>query len=66
VTWLPNQLQAVMDAMVEVWEKHGKDLARCGDMMEALLIQRETLRKEVETYCKERNVDLDANGVQLK
>jgi len=61
VTWLPNQLQAVMEAMVEVWEMHGQDLAGCGDMMEAVLIQKETLRKEVEKYCdeKERGVAKD-------
>lgn len=58
VTWLPNQLQAVMEAMVEVWEKNGKGGLgkRCETVMENLYVQRETLRKEVEKYCKERGV----------
>lgn len=64
VTWLPNQLQAVMDAMVEVWEKHGRDLPGCDDIMEALLVQRDTLRKEVDKYCNERGVDRKANGLK--
>jgi indoleamine 2,3-dioxygenase len=59
VTWLPNQLQAVMQAMVEVWEASGRSLGRtCGEVMEGLFVQRETLNKEVEKYCKERNVDI--------
>ena len=58
VTWLPNQLQAVMEAMVELWEKNGKGGLgkRCETVMENLYVQRETLRKEVEKYCKERGV----------
>jgi indoleamine 2,3-dioxygenase len=58
VTWLPNQLQAVMEAMVEVWESNGKGGLgkKCEDVMEALYTQRETLRKEVEKYCRERGV----------
>lgn len=61
VTWLPNQLMAVMEAMVEVWEGSEKDLGReCREVMDLLYVQRETLRKEVEKYCKERGVDLDA------
>lgn len=66
VTWLPNQLQAVMDAMLQVWEMHDKDLAGCEDIMEALLVQRDTLRKEVQKYCQERNVNLEANGLKIK
>ncbi|CAG8959741.1 hypothetical protein HYFRA_00001647 [Hymenoscyphus fraxineus] len=59
VTWLPNQLQAVMNGMVEVWEGSGKKLGReCEDVMDATILQRETLRKEVEKYCKERNVEI--------
>lgn len=59
VTWLPNQLQAVMEGMVEVWEGSGKKLGReVEDVMDATLLQRETLRKEVEKYCKERNVEV--------
>lgn len=58
VTWLPNQLQAVMQAMVEVWEGSDKALGeQCEDVMDKLYVQRETLRKEVERYCQERNVE---------
>jgi indoleamine 2,3-dioxygenase len=58
VTWLPNQLQAVMQAMVDVWEGSGKRLGKsCEEVMDLLYVQRETLRKEVEKYCQERNVD---------
>ena len=58
VTWLPNQLQAVMESMVEVWEKNEGKLGRaCEEIMELLFVQRETLRKEVEKYCQERGVD---------
>lgn len=61
VTWLPNQLMAVMEAMVEVWEGSQKELGReCSEVMDLLYVQRETLKKEVEKYCKERGVDLDA------
>ncbi|KAF8863514.1 indoleamine 2,3-dioxygenase gamma type [Acephala macrosclerotiorum] len=61
VTWLPNQLMAVMEAMVGVWEGSEKELGReCREVMDLLYVQRETLRKEVEKYCKERGVDLDA------
>lgn len=56
VTWLPNQLMAVLDAMVEVWEGAGKSLRGCEDIMEAMYIQRDTLKKEVEKYCQERGV----------
>lgn len=59
VTWLPNQLQAVMQAMVDVWEGSGKDLGKqCEEAMEHLYVQRETLKKEVEKYCQERGVDV--------
>jgi indoleamine 2,3-dioxygenase len=58
VTWLPNQLQAVMQAMVDVWEGSDKRLGKaCEEVMDLLYVQRETLRKEVEKYCQERNVD---------
>ncbi|KAK7431685.1 hypothetical protein QQZ08_001622 [Neonectria magnoliae] len=61
VTWLPNQLEAVLEEMVQV-DKAGKDAdARglgkvCEDIMDAALRQRETLRKEVDKYCAERGV----------
>lgn len=61
VTWLPNQLNAVLDAMVEVWElwkeKQG-GLRGCGDLIESMYVQRKTLRKEIEKYCQERGVDV--------
>lgn len=56
VTWLPNQLQAVMDAMAEVYEMHDRDLPGCADIMGIAEQQRETLRKEVDKYCNERGV----------
>ncbi|KAJ7146327.1 hypothetical protein C8R44DRAFT_599416 [Mycena epipterygia] len=56
VTWLPNQLIAVMDEMVHVWEGADKDLDGCEDIMERAIVQRETLNKEVEKYSKERGV----------
>ena len=59
VTWLPNQLQAVMQAMVDVWEGSQKGLGkRCEEVMDLLYIQKDTLAKEVEKYCKERNVEV--------
>ncbi|TVY31152.1 Indoleamine 2,3-dioxygenase [Lachnellula hyalina] len=57
VTWLPNQLQAVMQAMVDVWEGSDKALGgECEDVMDKLYVQRETLKKEVDKYCQERKV----------
>ena len=57
--WLPNQLQAVMQAMVDVYEGSGKKLGKdCDEVMEHLYVQRETLRKEVEKYCQERGVEV--------
>ncbi|KAJ7053964.1 indoleamine 2,3-dioxygenase gamma type [Mycena amicta] len=55
VTWLPNQLIAVMDEMVRVWEGAEKDLDGCEDIMERTIVQRDTLKKEVEKYGKERS-----------
>jgi indoleamine 2,3-dioxygenase len=57
VTWLPNQLQAVMQAMTDVWEGSGRALKGCEDVVERMYVQRETLRKEVEKYCQERIVE---------
>ncbi|KAJ7455946.1 indoleamine 2,3-dioxygenase gamma type [Mycena galericulata] len=54
VTWLPNQLIAVMDEMVKVWEGADKELDGCEDLMERTIVQRETLQKEVDKYSKER------------
>lgn len=60
MTWLPNQLMAVMDAMVKVWDAFdGKGLGKeVEDVMEALLVQKATLEKEVEKYCQERGVQV--------
>jgi len=62
VTWLPNQLQAVMEEMMEIYEKVGgrdgpTDLGdKCRDIMDLVNRQRDMLRKEVDKYCKERGV----------
>ncbi|KID87799.1 indoleamine 2,3-dioxygenase-like protein [Metarhizium guizhouense ARSEF 977] len=61
VTWLPNQLEAVLAEMANINEIAGKDDPRglgktCEDVMDAALRQRETLRKEVDKYCAERGV----------
>lgn len=61
VTWLPNQLEAVLEDMVNIHEKtstqHEGGLGSvCEDLMEAAIRQRDTLRKEVDKYCAERGV----------
>lgn len=63
VTWLPNQLQAVlaeMDGLYEGWtrEDGGKERMgeECEDIMELVRRQKETLEKEVRKYCEERGV----------
>ncbi len=58
VTWLPNQLLAVMDLMNEVWEGTKKDDVGKGvvEMMENVKEQRKKLDKEVEKWCQERGV----------
>jgi indoleamine 2,3-dioxygenase len=60
VTWLPNQLNAVLDAMVEAWEMwQGKGgLKGCRDLMDHMYVQRDTLRKEIKKYCQERGVEI--------
>ncbi|KAH7148638.1 indoleamine 2,3-dioxygenase-like protein [Dactylonectria macrodidyma] len=61
VTWLPNQLEAVLEEMVSI-DKTSKAADErglgkvCDDIMDAALRQRDTLRKEVEKYCAERGV----------
>jgi indoleamine 2,3-dioxygenase len=52
--WLPNQLQAVLGQMVETSE-YCKSVNGVNDIMENVNHQRETLRKEVEKYCSERD-----------
>ncbi|KAF3897081.1 Indoleamine 2,3-dioxygenase [Trichophyton interdigitale] len=59
VTWLPNQLEAVIDCMIQVYaaalEADNRGLGRtCDSIMEVTLRQKETLKKEVEKYCAER------------
>jgi indoleamine 2,3-dioxygenase len=59
VTWLPNQLTAVLNQMCEVWEVSGGKLGRaCEEIMEQVNDQKVSLAKEVEKYCQERNVDV--------
>lgn len=55
VTWLPNQLTAVLAQMAETHE-FCKSVKGVSDIMDAANQQRETLRKEVEKYCSERGV----------
>ncbi|KAG5923565.1 hypothetical protein E4U61_003085 [Claviceps capensis] len=61
VTWLPNQLEAVLAEMVNIDELSLKDDVRglgktCEDIMDGALRQREMLRKEVDKYCAERGI----------
>ncbi|KAL0064419.1 hypothetical protein AAF712_008583 [Marasmius tenuissimus] len=60
VTWLPNQLQAVLEQMA-VTHEYCKDVDGVTDIMEQANRQRETLRKEVEKYCGERGVPASTN-----
>ncbi|OQO09012.1 hypothetical protein B0A48_05903 [Cryoendolithus antarcticus] len=59
VTWLPNQLFAVMDLMNQVWEgmgEEGRDGAgkKAMEMMGNVKEQRAKLEGEVEKWCKDR------------
>lgn len=61
VTWLPNQLEAVLEDMVTIYEQtkgdHENGLGKVTeDVMDGAIRQRDTLRKEVEKYCTERGV----------
>lgn len=58
VTWLPNQLEAVLEDMKDTYEKcGGEGLGRVAEeVMDGAMRQRETLRKEVDKYCTERGV----------
>ncbi|KAK7754751.1 hypothetical protein SLS62_003311 [Diatrype stigma] len=60
VTWLPNQLQAVLEEMAEVYKSVGGGSgglgAVCEDVMDLVYRQRDTLKKEVDKYCAERGV----------
>lgn len=58
VTWLPNQLLAVMDLMMEVFQRSGlqdhDDLRGLKEMMSNVKDQRDKLEKEVQKWCRER------------
>lgn len=59
VTWLPNQLEAVLEEMTRVYETGKEDGGLgtvCANIMDGATRQRESLRKEVDKYCKERGV----------
>lgn len=55
VTWLPNQLQAVLAQMVDT-AGYCSSINGVSDIMENANHQRETLKKEVSKYCGERGV----------
>jgi indoleamine 2,3-dioxygenase len=65
VTWLPNQLMAVMDLMEEVYARSGleervkegsEDMKFVRELMENVTEQKVKLEKEVRRYCEERGV----------
>jgi indoleamine 2,3-dioxygenase len=53
--WLPNQLQAVLEQMIEA-SGYCEGVHGASDIMETARSQRETLKKEVAKYCGERGV----------
>ncbi|KAL5606124.1 hypothetical protein BROUX41_006108 [Berkeleyomyces rouxiae] len=63
VTWLPNQLQAVMDEMETIYSSvHGAEGEwalgeTVADIMDKVSRQNDTLKKEVAKFCAERGVD---------
>ncbi|KAK3360157.1 hypothetical protein B0T25DRAFT_446619 [Lasiosphaeria hispida] len=61
VTWLPNQLQAVLDEMVLVYTAFGGEKGdfgeECRGIMDLVRRQQEMLQKEVRKYCEERGVE---------
>ncbi|MCJ1272812.1 hypothetical protein MMC21_000601 [Puttea exsequens] len=54
VLWLPNQLFSVYHQMIEVDNLYG-GLAECRDIMELVSLQAETLQKEVDKFCADRD-----------
>lgn len=65
VTWLPNQLSAVMEMMEDVYSESGLSKAVShdavewkwvSDMMDNVVDQKVKLQKEVKKYCEERGV----------
>lgn len=60
MTWLPNQLMAVMDVMCEVWTGLGSEAQehagkRIAEMMANVYDQKDKLDKEVRKWCQERD-----------
>lgn len=60
VTWLPNQLFAVMELMREVWESISDEEKTAqgkmvNEMMENVYDSYDKLRKEVDRWCSERS-----------
>ncbi|KAF2180952.1 hypothetical protein K469DRAFT_729618 [Zopfia rhizophila CBS 207.26] len=55
VTWLPNQLQAVMTQMMEV-SRHCRSVNGVSDIVDTVQHQQGTLAKEVIKYCGERGM----------
>ncbi|KIW07556.1 uncharacterized protein PV09_01513 [Verruconis gallopava] len=53
VTWLPNQLQAVLDQMIEV-EPLCNKTADIEEIMDLVKLQSNTLQKDVKRYIEER------------
>ncbi|KAL0942453.1 Indoleamine 2,3-dioxygenase 1 [Colletotrichum truncatum] len=68
VTWLPNQLEAVLQEMENLYESVGGregewDLGEeLRDVMDLVSRQKQTLRKEVAKYCAERGVNPHASA----
>jgi len=61
VTWLPNQLSAVVDLMQTIWDGlQAHDQAEAGksvqEIMENVSEQKVKLEREVERWCQERGV----------
>jgi len=60
VTWLPNQLGAVLDEMERLYGKFGGEEAKLGaevdGIMDLVRRQRDMLAKEVRKFCEERGV----------
>lgn len=55
VTWLPNQLQAVLAQMIDA-SAHCSKIHGVSEIVEVVNHQKETLMKEVAKYCGERGV----------
>jgi indoleamine 2,3-dioxygenase len=53
--WLPNQLQAVMDQMVEA-QFHCRKVTVVENIMDLVKLQKDSLQKDVDKYCQERGV----------